>query len=396
MIDIQPARKKERLSARPVIGLALAGGGPMGGTYEVGALMALEEALQGTSLNNLNVYVGVSSGALVASILANDISAAQLCRMFVKSDSLENVFNPDFFFKPALSEYVKRVFSVPELCAAAVFRFVTHPLAFGFMESISGFNSAMPTGIFDNNAINQFLADTFEEEGRTNDFRQLRHKLYLMAVNLNTSDAVKFGSEGHDHVPISKAVQASAALPGLFPPVEIDGEYYVDGVLRKTLHASAALEEGAELVFCINPIVPFNANLTQSNGGNSHKNLVDGGLPVVLSQTFRTLIYSRMKTGMKKYSKQFQHSDVVLFEPNRNDSEMFFSNVFSFAKRRTVCEHAYQATRRDLLAHRKQLEAILNRHGLGLNVKLLRQDRRDYFRACMEHMEEGERKEKAG
>jgi NTE family protein len=39
-------------------------------------------------------------------------------------------------------------------------------------------------------------------------------------------------------------VQASAALPGLFPPVEIDDQYYVDGALKKTMHASVALDEG--------------------------------------------------------------------------------------------------------------------------------------------------------
>jgi NTE family protein len=32
-------------------------------------------------------------------------------------------------------------------------------------------------------------------------------------------------------------------LPGLFPPVEIDDSYYVDGALKKTLHASVALDE---------------------------------------------------------------------------------------------------------------------------------------------------------
>jgi hypothetical protein len=45
-------------------------------------------------------------------------------------------------------------------------------------------------------------------------------------------------------VPISQAVQASSALPGLFPPVEIDDKYYVDGALKKTMHASVAMDHG--------------------------------------------------------------------------------------------------------------------------------------------------------
>lgn len=44
----------------------------------------------------------------------------------------------------------------------------------------------------------------------------------------------ELGAPGFDHVPISQAVLASTALPGLFPPVEIDGRFYVDGALKKT------------------------------------------------------------------------------------------------------------------------------------------------------------------
>ena len=63
---------------------------------------------------------------------------------------------------------------------------------------------------------------------------------------------VAHGGPGWDHVPISRAVQASAALPGLFPPVEIDGQHFVDGALIKTMHASIALDEGVDLMLCIN------------------------------------------------------------------------------------------------------------------------------------------------
>ncbi|MCP4201097.1 MAG: hypothetical protein GY769_04105, partial [bacterium] len=43
-------------------------------------------------------------------------------------------------------------------------------------------------------------------------------------------------------------------------------------------------------------------------------------------------------------------ADVVLIEPPREDYEDFFSNIFSFSSRRAVCEHAYDATRKSLLA----------------------------------------------
>jgi predicted acylesterase/phospholipase RssA len=66
-----------------------------------------------------------------------------------------------------------------------------------------------------------------------------------------------FGGRGRRRVPVSKAVQASTALPGLYRPVRIGKANYVDGALRRTMHASLALEAGDDLVFCINPLVAF-------------------------------------------------------------------------------------------------------------------------------------------
>ena len=60
--------------------IALAGGGPLGGIYEIGALLALEEALKGVRLTECDVYVGVSSGAFVAAGLANGISSREMTR----------------------------------------------------------------------------------------------------------------------------------------------------------------------------------------------------------------------------------------------------------------------------------------------------------------------------
>jgi NTE family protein len=41
--------------------------------------------------------------------------------------------------------------------------------------------------------------------------------------------------------------------------VPIDGRWYVDGALKKTLHARVLLDMGLDLVLCLNPLVPFDA-----------------------------------------------------------------------------------------------------------------------------------------
>ena len=51
---------------KPRIALALAGGGPLGAIYEIGALCALEESLAGLSFTELDAYVGVSAGGFIA------------------------------------------------------------------------------------------------------------------------------------------------------------------------------------------------------------------------------------------------------------------------------------------------------------------------------------------
>ena len=67
----------------PPIGLALAGGGPFGAIYEIGALIALQESIDGLDLNELGCYVGVSAGGFLAAALANGISVEEVHRRFI-------------------------------------------------------------------------------------------------------------------------------------------------------------------------------------------------------------------------------------------------------------------------------------------------------------------------
>ena len=87
------ASRSEGSAARRRIGLALAGGGPLGGIYEVGALLALADTLDGLDFNDLDVYVGVSSGGFVAAALANGLSPAQMYRLFI-DDGVDAALTP--------------------------------------------------------------------------------------------------------------------------------------------------------------------------------------------------------------------------------------------------------------------------------------------------------------
>jgi NTE family protein len=357
------------------VGLALAGGGPEGAVYEIGALRALDEALEGLNLNELFVYVGVSAGAYVAACLANRITTAQMCRAIVSREAGEHPFQPQMFFSPAVKELVRRSVTVPARFVGALHEYWTHPEDLTLLESLLGLSRALPVGLFDNDPIRRYLAQGFSIKGRTDDFRRLGTRLIIVAADLCSAKAACFGTPGFDAVPISRAVQASTAFPGLYPPVEIDGRYYVDGVLLKTMHGSSALDRGADLLIAVNPIVPVEVEQCAQRDVFEGASLFDRGLPSVLSQTFRTIIYSRMKLGLDSYVGRYPDADVVLFEPDHGDVMMFTTNIFSFSSRRGVLEHAYRSTRQALLRRRTELEPILARHGVRIRHEVLEEER---------------------
>jgi predicted acylesterase/phospholipase RssA len=384
MLDVQPAVRRSPPS-RHRFGLALAGGGPLGAFYEVGTLHAIGESFQGIDLTNLDMYVGVSSGAMIAAGLVNGYDTTDMGMVFIHNSSQEYPVRPGLFLRPALREYLTRIAAIPSLTADILTQYLRDP-GKNWAEAIDPIGRLLPAGLCDNRPFERFLAHMFSGPGRTNDFRKLRRSLYIVATELNSGYSVRFGEPGQDHIPISRAIQASTALPGLYPPVPIDGHTYVDGALMRTMNASLLLDEGADFVICINPLVAFDASAVppRSNGARKDLDLTRGGLPVVLSQTFRALIQSRMLVGMRTYKQSYPHTDVLLFEPDRGDDEMFFKNVFRYADRKRLAEHAYQRTRRDLLANADALEHLLARHGLSLRRDLLADRSRTFTEAVRE------------
>jgi len=340
--------------------------------YELGALRALDDALDGLDLTRLDCYVGVSSGAFLAAGLVNRMSTAEMCRIFITGDSDDVPFRPEHFLRPAVFEYLRRASTLPRL-AFDWWSSLLSPRESRLTDLMMRFGSLVPTGLFDNAEIERFLREVFSRRGRSNDFRQLDRDLYVIAVDLDSGEAVRFGAEPWKDVPISKAVQASAALPGLYPPVEVRGRHYVDGALRRTMHASVLLERGIDLLIGINPLVPFDSTQADSDSGHRHDahRIWEGGLPAVMSQTFRTLLQSRMQVGLAKYAQQYPGIDQLIFEPNATNGEMFFTNAFSFSNRRRVSQLGYRNTLQDLRDRADTLGPVLAAHGIRLREDVL-------------------------
>lgn len=114
---------------------------------------------------------------------------------------------------------------------------------------ITGF-SLSKFGLFSNKKIRGFLAETIGEEAT---FEDAQLPLFIVATNI-TSGEKKILRSGD----LADAVMASTCLPGIYKPIEIDGELYVDGGIVENVPISPLKEEG------YSPIVAIDLNASQS------------------------------------------------------------------------------------------------------------------------------------
>ncbi|TCS41990.1 patatin-like phospholipase family protein [Reinekea marinisedimentorum] len=355
---------------KKTIALALAGGGPLGGLYELGALMAIQQALPTLKLHQLPMYVGVSAGSVIASALANNFAINDIAKNLLRPQVADHPIHPSLFYKPAWKEYMARLSRLPALSLEAVSDYFVQPDDETLLESFTRLKRLLPSGFFNNQPIEQYLRNLFEQQGVSNDFRQLNSRLMVVAADLDKGNSVVFGQHGWDDVPISVAVQASTAVPGLYLPVKIHDRYFVDGVLYKTVHASAAIDAGADLVICINPVVPYENNNFDDTRAEQTSIKNEGSIGII-SQALRALVHSRSTTGFRQYDSDYPDKDILLFEPSPTDAEWFFTNEFSFKNRSSLVEKAYKATLQDLAGRREALNEVLAGYRLEITEESL-------------------------
>jgi len=259
-------------------------------------------------------------------------------------------------------EFLRRSVRAPRVLAEALVTAMSGE-GRGFSDLAWALFEALPPGLMDSSGIRDFVHRVLLSRLGSDAFADLPRRLFVVAVDLDNGEAVAFGRNGLTHVPISRAVQASTALPGLYRPVRIDGRDYVDGGVRKTAHINLAIRGGADLVICVNPIVPF---LNDTAGGPLRGHLSNRGVTWVLDQTMRIMLKGRMELGLERYRREHPDVDILLIEPTRDDVRMFGYNIMRFGARRVVAEHGYRSTvalfRRNAARYRR----LFARHGIRM------------------------------
>jgi NTE family protein len=142
-----------------------------------------------------------------------------------------------------------------------------------------------------------------------NSFRRLAKPVFVTAVDLDTAERVVFGPGYNDDTPISEAVAASCCVPGLFRPLQINGRYYVDGEVARTLSADIAVEAGANVVIISNIYRP-------QREIDPRRSIARRGIGRVLRQSLSTLLTEKERRGVELLSQRYPHVTFIDIAPN--------------------------------------------------------------------------------
>jgi NTE family protein len=166
-------------------------------------------------------------------------------------------------------------------------------------------------------------------------FDQLPRSLVINTVDIDSGMQVLWGTPGLTHIRVADAVFASCALPGLFPPREIDGHHYCDGALITNLPVRAALGLGQA------PVIAVHVGATTTRGGTERAGFASNyvrGFEIV------------MRTMLQGATRHWHGHPVLLVEPRVEHISMF-----SFNDTREMIEEGYRATTEALEGYRERL-----------------------------------------
>ena len=342
------------------VALCLPGGGVTGAMYQIGALSALEDSIEGLDARSFDFYIGTSSGAIVSAALAGGIQVQRLYRALL--DPADSFFplERSHLIRMDFAEWRRTIVTAAGALRSSVLSLASRPPSpKDLWEQLDRFYDSLPAGLFRLDAFERFLEDFFRRRGVSNRFAGLPRPLRVVAHDLDTGERVLFGDEGFDDVSVARACCASTALPLFYSPVRIGDRHYIDGGIGRVAHMDVAEREGVQLVVLVNPMVPVHAVQTGvPTGHGSRPSVRDKGLMWVYNQAMRIGVHARLHHGLTDvgYGDRPSGESIpplgpalrmprLVIEPEPTDAVLFMHNPASFAARRTILEYAYKTTR---------------------------------------------------
>jgi NTE family protein len=213
---------------RPTRALVLGAGGPVGRAWELGLASGL--IAQGVTLRTADAIIGTSAGAIAGAHLSLDLD---LSVPTAGPSQAAGAAPPS----GALTELIRAM--------ARASRSLTPETD---LQEIGRLALAAATPSEELSI--QRVGALAKRDWPTN-FR-------ATAVNVRTGESVVW--DRSSGVPLERAVASSCALPGVWPPITINGERYMDGGVRSMLNSDLASGHTAVIVVsCFALVLPKGA-----------------------------------------------------------------------------------------------------------------------------------------
>lgn len=343
--------------------ISAAGGGITGIYYELGVLKCLHDAMD-CDIRDFDLYLGISGGAVVSSCLANGISIDEIISKIGDLDHSWRYRLQLSWKQLNIMEVPKRVMLLQKETLRYLRRMLKREDEFN-MASVFGLYAILLGPIFDNGPFEKAMRSLFTGEGRSNDFRGLGPELFIGATDQDTREHVLFGEPGLDDIPISRAVQASAAMHPFFPAVEINERLYTDGIVTRTSNLGAAINHGADLVFILDPFVPL---ISEEAGFNARQ-----GNMWIVEQDYKTMSYTRFSQARREVARTNPFVNTYTFVPsNRMRRLMAKQNPFVSRNFHRIVSEAYRSTYRRLRKLEYKMGGELAAHRIQLDLEPVR------------------------
>lgn len=353
----------------PAIALCLPGGGAMGALYQVGALAAFEDAVEGLDANSFDLYVGSSSGGSLAAALSAGVPVQRLYRAFLDPADVYFGLERKHLLRIDLAEWRRTLLtalSAMRHAAGSVLAREPKAAPAALWQELDRLYDSLPAGLFTLEGYERFLEDFFVRRSVPNVFSAMPRPLRVLAHDLDSGGPVCFGAPGFDRVPVTRACIASMAIPPFFSPVRIGDRHYINAGAGQIAHLDVAVEQGARLLVVVHAMVPV-AVASVPTGHGSRDSLRDKGLMWVLNQAIRIGMHRLVEEASARVVAAGS-ADVLRIEPKPDDGILFMDNPASFEARRRLLEHAYRATRVELARRFAEEDPILLRAGFKPKV----------------------------
>lgn len=372
----QPPKQARKGSRRKDgIALVLGGGGITGAAYHLGVLNAINSISAERSVNDFDLYVGTSAGAVVAALLANGITPEELILANLEhSSATMKGIGADEIMRPDRRGIARSMVRWPFGVLGALRRYAGHPFTTRLVDGVGALAEGLPPAFYTTDGTERYMRTLLDAPGRSNRFGHTQGKLLIAATDIDTAQRVVFGEDDTSDVDISEAAAASTAIPLLYAPREIGKRHYLDGGLRSTTNIDIAIAHGAKLVICVNPLVPYVhdiRHLMPSATGLPAHHLAQKGFPHIAAQTFRIMAQAQVEKELEIIAHAHPDVDVILVEPRRDDEHLFVFNLMDYGSRVRIARHAFETVAIDLVTRLGVYQEVLGRHGMKLDKSAL-------------------------